>query len=146
MRLIEAITDIDAPPQEVWDVLMDFPSHAAWNPFIHTIEGNAKVGETLKVVLKTPDGGEGLTMAPCVVQVSAPRHFAWRGQLRFPGAFEGTHEFLVQALGEGTRFVHKEQFRGFLVPFVGRILRETQEGFARMNQALAQEVMARRLS
>ena len=31
--------DIDARPQAVWDVLVDFPAYPEWNPFMDRIKG-----------------------------------------------------------------------------------------------------------
>lgn len=144
MRILEAIHDIPAPPAQVWAVLMDFPGHADWNPLFARIEGQAAVGQSLEVVVRDSKGGEGMTLTPTVLQVNEGILFAWRGSLRVPGAFQGTHEFILEPLGTAsTRFIHKETFRGFLVPFVGRILKETEQGFHAMNQALAKEVLAR---
>lgn len=144
MRTIEAIHDIQAPPAQVWAVLMDFPSHAEWNPLFARIQGKAAVGESLEVVVRDAKGGNGMTLTPTVLQVNEGICFAWRGSLRIPKAFEGTHEFILEPLGQSsTRFIHKERFRGFLLPFLGRVLKETEQGFHAMNQALATEVLAR---
>jgi len=39
MRQIETFTDIDAPPQAVWDILTNFAAYGRWNPFIPNISG-----------------------------------------------------------------------------------------------------------
>lgn len=145
MRIIETIHDIPASPQQVWDVLIDLEEHASWNPIFYNIAGKAKVGERLEVVVRGKDGGKGMVLTPTVIQVDPAVCFVWRGSLRFPGAFEGTHEFLLEPMPDAsTRLVHRERFRGFLVPFVGKVLKDTERGFHEMNQALATEVMARR--
>jgi uncharacterized protein YndB with AHSA1/START domain len=48
--------EIDARPEEVWHVLMDFRSYPEWNPFIVSIEGEARPGARLKVRIAPPTG------------------------------------------------------------------------------------------
>jgi hypothetical protein len=45
---------IDASPDEVWLVLVNFPAWEMWNPFIHDIEGFALAGEKVKITI-SPD-------------------------------------------------------------------------------------------
>ena len=49
MRTIEATVDIEASPEAVWAVLMDWAAYPSWNPFIRTITGKAKVGGRIHV-------------------------------------------------------------------------------------------------
>jgi len=39
--------EIEATPERVWSILLDFPSHPDWNPFVRSIKGVAQVGERL---------------------------------------------------------------------------------------------------
>ena len=48
MHEIVTRMEINAPPLSVWQVLVDFPEHRHWNPFIRSIEGFPREGETLK--------------------------------------------------------------------------------------------------
>ena len=40
----EVRTEIEATPERVGSILLDFPSHPEWNPFVRCIEGFAIVG------------------------------------------------------------------------------------------------------
>lgn len=144
MRIIETIHDIPASPEAIWSVLLDFPSHAQWNPFILSLEGEAKIGERLDVTLRGKNSSKGMTFQPTVLQVNPPVRFAWRGRFLIPGLFNGTHEFILDPLTQGgTRLVHKETFRGRLVPLLGGMFKGTDQGFVSMNLALEKEVLAR---
>ena len=57
---------IDATPEEVWDVLVDFERYEEWNPFIHYAGGDSRLGGTLQVRL-TPPKGPGFSVKPKVV-------------------------------------------------------------------------------
>ena len=65
MRVLEKTIEIDATPDEVWDVLTDFADYEEWNPFVTSITGPAVAGARLAVVL-SPPGGRAITMKPTV--------------------------------------------------------------------------------
>ena len=54
---------IDAPAERVWSVLLDFPGHTQWNPFIRQIQGRAEAGEKLHVQIQ-PVGGRDMAFSP----------------------------------------------------------------------------------
>ena len=144
MRTIETTIDIDASPDQVWNVLVDFPSHASWNPFFAALEGDATAGATLRVAARKDDGSEGVVFRPVVLDADPGRRLRWQGKLLVRGLFDGTHDFRLESLDGGrTRLHHSEEFRGLLVPLCGRILRDTEIGFRDFNQALADRVEGR---
>ncbi|HWC70427.1 MAG TPA: SRPBCC family protein [Actinomycetota bacterium] len=49
MRELRTEIEIDAPPEQVWQVLTDFGAYPDWNPFIRSIEGEPQVGSRLNV-------------------------------------------------------------------------------------------------
>jgi hypothetical protein len=53
-RIIDAWIDIDAKPEEIWEVLLDFKSWELWNPFIPLVEGNLQIGEHLRIKVSPP--------------------------------------------------------------------------------------------
>jgi hypothetical protein len=137
---IEKVIEIDAPPEAVWRVLMEFDAYSEWNPFIRSISGRAEPGETLTVRLE-PAGGRGMTIKPKVQAVEPDRELRWRGRLLVPGLFDGEHTFRIEPIGEGrSRFVQGERFGGVLVPLVKGVLRKTELAFEQMNAALKQRV------
>jgi hypothetical protein len=140
MAEIERIIEIDAPPEAVWRVLLDFDAYAEWNPFIRSISGHPEPGETLTVRLEPP-GGRRVTIKPKVVAVEPERELRWQGRLLVRGLFDGEHTLRIEPTGEGrTRFVHREQFRGVLVGLLKGVLRKTANGFEQMNAALKKRV------
>jgi len=48
MRRIETRTAMNATPEEVWEVLMDFPSYPSWNPMVAGIAGEAGLGQPFR--------------------------------------------------------------------------------------------------
>jgi hypothetical protein len=135
-RAIETSIDIEADAEVVWQVLMDFPAYPNWNPFIRGIEGKPKEGERLSVMIQPP-GQSPMRFRPRVQSVHQQRAFSWLGNLLIPGLFDGRHEFRLEAIGQATRFHHRETFSGLLVPIVwNKMQQPTRAGFDAMNQAI----------
>lgn len=142
MRTIETTVVIGAPPQDVWAVITDFGRYEEWNPFILHAEGEAVAGSTLRLHIRPP-GGKGMTHQPTVLIAEPPRQLRWLGRVAVPGLFSACHDFLLEPTAEGTRLRHREVFTGLLVPFLRRTLKQTEEGFAALDQALKERVESR---
>ena len=142
MRQLSTTIEIEAPPEKVWAVLMDFAGHAEWNPFMRSIQGKAEAGARLTVRLQPPKG-MGMTFKPTVLAKEPNREFRWIGHLGVPGIFDGDHRFLVESAGDGrTRFTQSERFTGVLTPVLAifGLFRNTHAGFEAMNRALKERV------
>ena len=46
---LTTFVDIQAPPERVWEVLIDVPAWPVWNQFISSAEGSFVVGERLSL-------------------------------------------------------------------------------------------------
>jgi len=140
MREIRTVIDIEAPPRDVWNVLMDFASYEEWNPFVRSLNGTPAVGERLIAMLGA-SGKKPMKISPIVQDHEAPSHFAWLGSMGPKGVFDGHHHFELEETETGTRFHHYEEFTGFLALFViAAIRKSTTRGFEEMNQALKSRV------
>jgi hypothetical protein len=143
MRTITRTVELDATPQQVWDVLTDAPAHADWNPFITNMDGDLEVGRQIEVRI-APPGGKAMTFRPTVTHADPAHHLAWLGRLLLPGLFDGAHSFTLEPLpGNRTQLTQSETFRGLLVPLSGSLLQRTEAGFTAMNEALRQRVAQR---
>jgi hypothetical protein len=145
MKLIETRIEIEASPGELWDVLMDFPSYASWNPMILAISGRAELGSRLEVRIAMKSGRR-MTFRPRVVEYEPGRRFGWLGKVAVRGVFDGLHRFEVVNSASTSTFVHSEEFRGLLPPLLRKLLRDTHESVIAMNEALAREVERRGLA
>jgi hypothetical protein len=127
---------IDAPPDVVWAVIVDFERYGEWNPFVVDIRGTAVVGTRLRVTM-SPPGGRGVTLNPRVTEVDEAAVLEWFGHLAWRGIFDGRHRFELHRTETGTRLVQHEVFSGALVRlFAGSLDRRTLAGFHAMNAAL----------
>ena len=72
--VITSVIDIDATPQEVWDVLTDFASYGEWSTFT-AAEGTAHVGSRL--TMRMP----GMTFRPTVTVATPGQQLRWEGTI-----------------------------------------------------------------
>src|SRR5262245_36464337 len=141
MREIRTTIAIDAPPDAVWSVIADFGSYSEWNPFVVGISGDRKVGARLDVQISLR--GKRRRFHPRVVDWQPGHSVRWAGVAYAGWLFRGEHGLAVEPLSAGrAQFVHDETFGGIALPFVTRMLRETEQGFRSMNDALKHRVEA----
>ncbi len=137
MKEIKTHIKINASAREIWEILTDLENFSAWNPFITEASGDVKEGTKLSVHIQPP-GSNGMNFKPKVTRVQKEREFRWLGHLFIPGIFDGEHIFELDPIDEGTtHFIHREKFKGILVPLLWNNLHtKTRQGFENMNRAL----------
>jgi hypothetical protein len=136
MQILDASAEIDAPAERVWQVVSDFTRYQEWNPFIIRAAGEQRVGATLDVTIAAP-GMRPVTFKPRVLDFQAGRVIRWKGKWVVRGLFDGRHALTVDSLGDGrARFTTHEEVTGILLPFLGKAMRASQEGFEQMARAV----------
>ncbi len=124
--------EIQAPPQTVWEILVNNEAYPSWNPYHVKVEGKMETGSRLFVEIHKPNG-EKVEIEPHVMRIIPFKELVWGGGLR--GVFFGEHSFLLSPLGDqSTHLVHKEHFSGITIPFAS--LDSIEEGYQLMNEAL----------
>jgi hypothetical protein len=144
MLEINATTEIEAPAEAVWSVLMDLEHFHTWNPFIREAHGTTEVGGTVHVHVQ-PKLGVRLAFHATVLAREDNHTLRWRGHVGAPWLACGDHTFTLEPIGDHrVRFVQHETFSGVL-PWLARglLARETQRGFEAMNHALEARVQGR---
>ncbi len=124
---------ISASKEKIWAVLTDFENYQKWNPWVLSLNGNVKVGNTIKVCLKG-----GMTFKPKILTYEKNNELSWLGHFLFKGLFDGAHKFeLIDNNNGTTTFRHSEIFKGILVPIFKKQLDiDTKNGFHEMNKKL----------
>jgi hypothetical protein len=131
---------IQASPEKVWQLLMDFNNYPSWNPFINSISGRAITGEKISCKLRM-ENGKTMTFTPKVLAVEVGKKFEWLGHLLLPGLFDGNHYFYIEKINDAqVKFIHGERFKGILAGMVMKSIGEdTKKGFIKMNIALKEQ-------
>jgi hypothetical protein len=129
--------EINAPAQNVWEVLIALDQYPDWNPFIKEISGDVSEGSQLNVTIYPVDG-RPMSFKPTLLKVEASQEMRWIGRLLMPGIFDGEHYFKLLEISEDrVLFIQGENFSGVLVPVFWRSMESgTKKGFQAMNKAL----------
>jgi hypothetical protein len=129
---------IDAAAEHVFRILTDVTRYHEWNPLIVSAQGKVATGEKLDIRIRPP----GKSDQPYVVEVLRvvpEREFVWLGHMKMRGILDGMHFFELFPQGANrVRVVHREEFRGLLVPLVWRAFLDTRmrDGFEAVNRSL----------
>ncbi len=140
-RTFSARVDIDAPAEQVWDVVTDFKSYGLWNPLLSKVEGDLVVGNSLRVYTTFIP-----VALPATVKVAhKPHHFEWKDNVPLNLL---TPEFSVRLLpldGDRTRVIISETFTGPLLPIArGYLEGKMPPLYDAMAKALAEQVEKRK--
>ena len=139
---LETWIDIEAPPERVWAVLIDFPAWQRWNAFIPSVEGVLSEGKTVRIKV-VPPGLKPMLFQPEIYTVRPLREIRWGGSFLW-FVYRGDHSFLLEPMpGGNTRFRQIERFRGPLVLLMGGMMKSTEAGYHQMNLALKREAESR---
>lgn len=137
MKELRTEITIQAPKEKVWQVLTNTNQYEEWNPFIRKVTGNFQEGSHIQAELHPADKNP-MTIRPRVLKVEEHQELRWKGKMLISGIFDGEHIFQLEEMKDNTtRFIHREEFNGVLVPFFKKLLDDhTRRGFEAMNQAL----------
>jgi len=126
--------EINASPDKIWNILVDFEKYEKWNPFVNRIVGDPREGNKIEIHIETP-AGKSRKYEPTVTKVEQGRELRWMGKSLL---LNGEHIFAIEQLEQGrVRFVHREVFDGLLTSFFGKSLdTDIKQGFEEMNRAL----------
>jgi len=133
--------DIDASPDAVWEVLVDFASYPEWNPMVRKAEGEVRVGARLSLHYE-PEGQKKRNFRPVLRVVEPGRELRWTGKPEVRHLFESEHIYiLTETLPGKTHLDHDMIFWGLLIPPVKNILEKaTRQPFNNLNKAMKERV------
>jgi hypothetical protein len=141
MRVLETNIEINAPAEQVWATLTDFPAYRRdrWNDYIKSINASLVAGAPMSAENYTPELGER-TMSAKMLRVEFPE-LSWEIKLPVPGVIYARHWFRVDELAPGvTRFTQGEQISGVLTFAVFHLVEKSKSGFESLNRALKERV------
>lgn len=116
-------------------MITDFDSFPGWKPFIRA-SGSLRVGERLHATLKVPEM-RPVSCKPRLLDGEPDRLMRWKGVTFLPGLFDGRRALSVEATADGrSRLRTHEDVTGILLPFLGRTMRRTQQGFELLSAAV----------
>ncbi len=93
--------EIDAPPQVVWDVLVDYARYPEWNPYTVRVETTLQIGSVIDLYLPDPaKPGETFLNREYIRVLDAPHHLQYDTAEELPG-IHAVRDQWVEDLGGG---------------------------------------------
>ncbi|MFI5283566.1 MAG: SRPBCC family protein [Candidatus Dormibacterales bacterium] len=123
---------IGAPPQRVWDLLVDAPGYKRWNPSVVTIDGSIEAGRTIKLVSAV---NPGRTFVLKVTAMDPPRRMVWSGGMPL-GLFTGTRTFAIVVAGAGCHFSMSEDYTGLMSGLIFKSIPDLNASFKQFAESL----------
>ncbi len=115
MKELRTEIEIQASPEKVWQILIDFDKWPEWNPFIHTVVGKPETGENVDITFRT--ASKEMTLHCTIVESEPSQELCWQYHVMIASLFRGEHSFIIEPVGtDRVRFVDREIFNGLLVP------------------------------
>lgn len=110
--MIAIVTHIEiaASPERVWEMLVDYPAYAGWNPYITRIDGLH--GDARIIVHADIRPGEAPSVQEIDIVSAVFPELRWAGGIPDRRRFAGDHRFRAVKTAFGTRFEHFETFSG----------------------------------
>ena len=134
MSRVTASIEIDAPPQRVWETVMDPQCLEQWvtihRRLVHTDAGPPRVGFEMEQAIHLR--GVTIDVHWELVECEPPRRAVWEG--RGPARSRAHTEYLLTEKGGGTRFDYQNEFRAPLGP-VGALVSRALVGGIPLREA-----------
>jgi uncharacterized protein YndB with AHSA1/START domain len=135
-RTIRAEALIEAPRERVWQVLVDFPRYAEWNPFTPEVRARLEVGASVDMRVRLWSGLRH--QREYVRRVVPGERLCWGMHMGAAWLVRAERCQWLEALdGDRTRYVTEDRIAGWLTPLVLALYgRSMQRGFEGVAQGL----------
>jgi uncharacterized protein YndB with AHSA1/START domain len=145
MSLVTASIQIDAPPERVWETVMN-PSHLSEWVTIHrrlVSSDNGPVREGYKMEQQMHLRGVNIDVHWELVECRPGKRAVWQG--RGPARSHAHTEYVVAASANGTRFDYRNEFRPPLGPLGAIVSRALVGGMPQREANRSLELLKRHL-
>lgn len=105
---------IEASPQQIWDVLIDEEGYKEWNQILFPISGQIEQGNKLPYTLMRP-GNNPLEIEVRVAELIPHKLLNQDGGI--PGIFTFDHRYILEPVGNHTKVIIHEDFKGIAIAF-----------------------------
>jgi hypothetical protein len=139
MKVFTSSININASPETVWDILTDAEKYLEWDPGMVSLKGKIAPGEQLEIKTRI---APNQVFKPTVTEFDPNRRMVWSSGMPL-GLFKGERSFELQPLGNGqVQFYMREEFRGLLMPIIGRSIPDMHAIFQAFGSALKKRAEA----
>jgi hypothetical protein len=137
---VDTEIDIDASAADVWAILRDEQRYPEWNPYIPQLDGELRIGASLRFRFAIWTGGLTVPATARVLSIVHERELRWAGHLLFDALLRAEHYHLIDPIAPGRiRFRHGERFTGALAIILAPLIALWAPGrYRAVNRALKQ--------
>lgn len=126
MKEFKASTSIWAPAEKIWAVLTNVSAWPEWDPNCVRVEGQAALGNKLKVITKL---SPGRAFPVKVTEFTPSRSMTFAGGMPF-GLFTGVRTYTLTPHGAGiVDFTMHEIYSGPLLGLIGKSIPDMSSAF-----------------
>ena len=136
MKFYEATSAIAAAPEQVWAVLADGGSWAAWDSGVAEVSGRIAAGE--KVTIRS-EVAPGRAFPVKVTAFEPPYRLEFTGGMPL-GLFRGVRTYTLTPDGAGTLFRMREEYTGPMLGLIWRSMPDLQPSFDRFATGLKRRI------
>jgi len=126
---------IKASPDKVWSVLTQMEGYPKWNPVMELIDGTVQEGNKVKYRF-TQDEKSISEISASVVQIIPKKLLNQKGGI--PLLLTFNHRYMLEPLGNSTKIIIHEDYRGIGVNFWNP--QPVEDAYKRLNIALKNRV------
>lgn len=131
------VVEINAPREQVWDILTDLKQYPQWNPFTYRVVTTLAIGDPVDLYVRFKKRGEVLQQEQVRI-VQKPERLAWGMKMLAPSILCAQRDQVLTALDD-RRCTYQtwDAFSGLLTPLVMALFKSDIEGgFNAMAEAL----------
>jgi hypothetical protein len=138
MPVVRSEIEIDAPPDEVFDILVDLERYPEWNPFTPRVESTLEIGDPVHLHTRLRIGKPLMLQVEYVTANERPSELCWGADIGARFLIRADRCQVLTPLDAGrTRYVCTDEIRGWLSPLVMLLHRDNmQRGFDDCARAL----------
>jgi hypothetical protein len=101
---------VDAPPEYLWKVLIDFKSYSEWNPFITQIEGEPKIGSYITLQVKMDPNLDSIRLSKeMIVSLKENQHLSYDSHFLSSSFFNAIRWQTIRPTEDGKSSLYHSQ-------------------------------------
>jgi hypothetical protein len=103
----EVKVQVDAPPEYLWKVLIDFEKYPEWNPFITKIDGEAKIGSSITLHVKLNPNLESIRFSKeMIVSLKENQHLSYDSHFMSSSLFNAVRWQTIRPTDDGKQSIY----------------------------------------
>lgn len=120
-RVVTTEIEIAASPEQVWKTVSNIDNWKNWSPIIEDSQGTPSPGAKLMITMVGDEGKNGKpgpSYEPVITVFEPSKNLSWSANMGANFIMTNGKIMKLEATNSGTKLIHKETFRGMMVPMM----------------------------